>query len=96
MLRALGILLLVVIFCLAAALGYFNLTQVQFDYLLGTAQLHLVVLVLIAFAFGVIIAVLLSAYRMLRQRGEIRRLKRRLRTTEAELHKLQVVPGESA
>lgn len=96
MLRALGILLLVVIFCLAVALGYFNLTPVQFDYLFGTAQLHLVVLLLLAFAAGIVLTLLLSSWRMLRLRTRIRRLKRQLNVAESERVNLQALPVDGS
>lgn len=92
MLRTLGILLLIVIFCLGAAIGYFNLTPVDFDYLFGTIELQLVLLLLIVFAFAVVLTVLLCGYRMVGQRGEIRRLRRKLKLTQSELNNLRALP----
>lgn len=96
MLRMLGLLLLVVIFCLAAAIGYFNLAPVKFDYLFGTVETHLVLLLLIVFAFAVVFTLLLCGYGMLGQRHEIRRLRRQLRATETELKNLRTLPLKEA
>ncbi|HEU0198671.1 MAG TPA: LapA family protein [Nevskiaceae bacterium] len=92
MLRTLGILLLVLIFCLGAALGYFNLTPVKFDYVFGSVELQLVVLLLLVFAFAVILSVLLCGYRMVGLRREVHRLRKRLGAAESELKNLRTAP----
>jgi len=89
MLRNLGVLLLVVIFCWGASISYFNANLVNFNYLIGTVQTRLVLLLLMAFALGVIIAVLLCGARMLGQRREIGRLRKQLRGSETELKNLR-------
>ena len=92
MLKTLGILLLVAVFCLGASIGYFNATPVNFDYLVGSVQLRLVVLLLVVFAVGVILTVVLCGIRLISQGGEIRRLRRQLRATETELKNLRNLP----
>lgn len=95
-LRNLGILLLVIIFCLAAALSYSNSAPVSFDYLVGTVQMRLVLLLLLAFILGVIVTLLLSGWRLLAQRREVARLRKKLRGTETELKNLRNLPLKSA
>lgn len=92
MLRTLGILLLVVVFCLGASVGYFNTTPVDFDYLFGTVQMRLILLLLLVFVVAAILTWLLCGYRLINQRGEIRRLRRQLRASETELKNLRNLP----
>lgn len=96
MLKNLGILLLILVFCLGAAISYSNADPVSFDYLLGTVQMRLMLLLLLVFALGVIITVLLCGFRMLTQRREIARLRKQLRGTETELKNLRNLPLKGA
>ncbi|TAM09559.1 MAG: DUF1049 domain-containing protein [Nevskiaceae bacterium] len=96
MLRTLGLLCLVVIFCLVAAIGYFNLAAVQFDYLFGSTEIHLVLLLLIVFALGVGLTLLCCSIGLLGQHRELRRLRRQLNQAEAELKNLRTLPLKSA
>lgn len=95
MLKTLGILLLLVVFCLGASIGYFNATPVTFNYLVGSVQLRLVVLLLAVFAVAVVLTVVLCSVRILNQHSEIRRLRRQLRETETELKNLRNLPLKS-
>ncbi len=95
MLRNLGLLLLLLVFCLGAAISYSNADLVSFDYLIGTAQMRLVVLLLLTFTLGVIITVLLCGLRLFNQRREIGRLRKQLRGAETELKNLRNLPLKS-
>lgn len=96
MLRTLGLLCLVVIFCLAAAIGYFNLTPVQFDYLFGRTDIRLVLLLLIVFALGVALTLLCCSIGLLGQHRELRRLRKQLNKAETELKNLRLLPLKDA
>lgn len=92
MLKTLGLLLLLLIFCVGVAVGYFNDTPVKFDYLVGSVDIQLVVLLLLVFAFAVVLTVILCGIRMLGQHAQIRRLRRQLRESETELKNLRSLP----
>lgn len=92
MLKTLGILLLIAVFCFGASIGYFNATPVQFDYLIGAVQIKLVVLLLMVFGIAVIVTLVLCSVRLLGQHAELRRLRRQLREMETELKNLRNLP----
>ncbi|MBL6749398.1 MAG: DUF1049 domain-containing protein [Nevskia sp.] len=92
MLRLLVVLLLVVVFALGAALGYFNSQNVQFDYLFGSVQVRLVVLVVATVLVSALLTLLLCAGRLLGLAAELRRVRRELRNAETELKNLRNLP----
>lgn len=92
MLKTLGLLLLILIFCLGVTIGYYNATPVTFDYLVGSVQIQLVVLLLVDFAVAVLITAVLCGGRILVQRAQIRRLRRQLRESDTELKNLRSLP----
>lgn len=92
MLKTLGLLLLIVIFVIGILIGYYNASPVLFDYLAGTVKIRLVVLLLIDFSVGVLLAILLCSGRLLSQRSQIRRLRRQLKESDTELKNLRSLP----
>lgn len=92
MLRVLVVLLLLLVFALGAALAYFNSQHVEFDYLFGSVQVRLVVLVVSTVAVSAVLTLLLCAGRLLGLAAELRRLRRELRNAETELKNLRNLP----
>jgi uncharacterized membrane protein YciS (DUF1049 family) len=92
MLRVLVYAVLLAVFIVGAALGYFNATQVSFNYLFGTVEIRLVVLVVFTFVLASLLTMLLCAVRLLSLSGEARRLRRQLRDAETELKNLRNLP----
>lgn len=89
MLRALLIVVLAVVFVAGATLGYFNADPVHFNYLFGSVEVRLVVLVLFTFVAAALMTLLFCAGRLLSQSGDLRRLRRQLRDAETELKNLR-------
>jgi uncharacterized membrane protein YciS (DUF1049 family) len=96
MLRLITVIVLVIVFALGATLGFSNGDNVTFHYLFGSVELRIAVLVLIAFAVGALLALLLGGLRMLGLHREIRRLRRQLRDAETELKNLRNLPLAAA
>jgi lipopolysaccharide assembly protein A len=92
MLRSLVVLLVVAVFVIGAALGYFNSAQVDFNYLSGSTHLSLVSLIIGSFVVGALFMLLLCAVRMLGLNRDLRRLRRQLRDAETELKNLRSLP----
>ena len=70
MLRLLAMLLLAAVFVAGAALGYFNSNVVRFNYLFGTADVRLVLLIVASFVFAMLLTLLLCGARILSLSGE--------------------------
>ena len=92
MLRILVVMVLLAVFIAGAALGYFNATPVDFNYLFGIAQVRVVVLIVSTFVVAALLTLLLCAGRILSLSGEARRLRRQLRDAETELKNLRNLP----
>jgi uncharacterized integral membrane protein len=92
MLRVLLIAVLIVVLCLGAAIGYFNAQPIRFDYLAGQIELPLIALVIVEFAFAVLLTLLVCSTRILSLKAEAKRLKRQLADVEAELKTLRNIP----
>lgn len=90
--RLLVVLLLIVSFCLGAAVSFYNWTSVTFHYLAGQAELPLIALLLGAFLGGIVVMWLLTLARMFLQSREVRRQQRQIRELEAELKSLRALP----
>jgi uncharacterized integral membrane protein len=90
--RILGLLLLVVVLCVGASVGYFNSQQVEFFYLAGSVKVPLILLVLIVFLSGAALTLLLAMVRIIGLKGEVRRLRRQLHDHEVELKNLRNLP----
>jgi lipopolysaccharide assembly protein A len=92
MTRILLTVLLLAVLVLGATVGYFNAQTVRFDFLFGVWDLPLIALMISAFAFGVLIALLVAAARIFALRLEIRRLRQRVHNHELELRSLRDLP----
>ncbi|WP_293371961.1 LapA family protein [Nevskia sp.] len=92
MLRLLTVVLLVLVFAIGAGLGYFNAERVTFDYLFGTTEVRVAVLVAVSFIAAALLTLLLCGLRILRLHRDIRRLRKQLRDSETELKNLRNLP----
>jgi len=95
MLRILLLVLLLLVFLGGASLSYFNADPVHFNYLAGTAEVRLILLLISAFALAVVLTLLLCSAKFLAMTAELRGLRRRLRNTETELKNLRNLPPDS-
>jgi uncharacterized membrane protein YciS (DUF1049 family) len=95
--RSAALLLVVaMVFALGLVIAYANTGAVRFDYLVGSTDVDLISLLLIVFAAGVFLTLLACAGRLLAMRGELRRARRQLRDTDAELKSLRNIPVQSS
>ncbi|HVT37324.1 MAG TPA: LapA family protein [Nevskiaceae bacterium] len=78
--------------CGGIALGYFNSEKVSFNFLLGTAQLPLIVLLAEVFIAAVALTLLVVAIRIFALHAETRRLRKQLNDAESELKNLRNLP----
>lgn len=90
--RLITIMLSLAVFCLGAAVSYFNWTTVTFNYLAGQAEMPLIALLLAAFVLGVLVTGLLDFARIFMLRRDQRRQQRQIRELEAELRSLRNLP----
>lgn len=90
--RILLLLVLVILLCLGASVGYFNSQSVEFFYLVGSLKVPLIALIIGVFLIGVALTLLLTLIRILGLKGEVRRLRRQLSDTETELKNLRNLP----
>lgn len=92
MLRFLVIALLVLFLVVGASIGYFNAQPVKFDYLAGEVEMPLIALVIGEFVIAVLLTLLICFGRMLSLKSEIRRLRKQVQASEAELKNLRDLP----
>jgi len=90
--RLLTLAVLLVVLVLGASIGYFNAQPVQFNYLIGSSNLPLIGVLLLAFALGVAVTIITVLARLLGTRFELRRLRKQLREAEGELRTLRNLP----
>jgi uncharacterized integral membrane protein len=90
--RLLTALLLIVAFCLGAAISYYNRADVTFHYLAGQAELPLIALLFGAFLLGVVVMWLLDLARLFVLSRDSRRQQRQVAQLEAELKSLRNLP----
>ena len=83
---------LVLVLCAGATIGYFNAQPIRFDYLAGQIELPLIALVLADFFIAVLLTLLVCGARTLALKGEARRLRKQLRDAETELKSLRNIP----
>lgn len=96
MLRIIVIVALILFLVLGASIGYFNAQEVEFDYLAGTVKLPLIALVIGEFVLAVLLTLLICLGRMLGLKTEIRRLRKQVQSSEAELKSLRELPIREA
>lgn len=90
--RILILVVMVIVLCLGASIGYFNAQPVEFYYLIGSIKLPLIALIVGIFLMGVASTLLLTMIRIFGLKGEVRRLRRQLSDAEAELKNLRNLP----
>ena len=92
MYRIFIIVVLVLVLCVGATIGYFNAQPIRFDYLAGQIELPLIALVLADFFLAVLLTLLVCGGRILSLKAESRRLRKQLRDAEVELKTLRNIP----
>lgn len=94
--RLAGLLLLLALVIAGAALAYFNATPVRLDYLAGTLEAPLIVWMFSSLVLGAGLSAVFGGMRRLRLQLEVRRLRRQLEQTEAELKNLRRLPADTS
>lgn len=89
-------LVVVLALVLGAAFSFFNLQSVAVDLLWTTAQAPLVVLLVIAFLFGFVVAVLALLYKLTRLRSRLAKSRRQLKDAQTEIRNLRSMPIHDA
>ncbi|TXI87099.1 MAG: LapA family protein [Cupriavidus sp.] len=92
MFKTLILVVLIAVLCLGATVGYFNAQPVEFYYLVGSAHLPLIALVIAVFGIAVLLTLTLTMTRIFGLKREIRRLHRQLRDAQTELRNLRDIP----
>lgn len=92
MYKTLLLVVLIVVLCLGATVGFFNAQSVEFYYLFGSAHLPLIALVIFVFVIAVVLTLALTMTRIFGLKREIRRLHRQLRDAQIELRNLRDLP----
>ena len=93
MLRTAVLTLLLIVLLSGAAIGFFNAQTVSFNYLVGSVQVPLIVLILGELILVSLTALVLFAGRVWSLRLEIRSLRKRLAAAEVELKNLRNLTG---
>lgn len=92
MMRLLVVGSILIVLALGVAIGFFNGQPVSFNYLAGTLEVPLIVLVMGEFLLVATLTALLCWARIFGLKGEIRRLRRQLKDAQAELQSLRNLP----
>lgn len=95
MLRTFIWVLLALVFFAGACLGFFNADRVHFNYLVGSGEVRLIVLLILVFLFGAALSLLVCAAKFIGFSTELRGLRRRLRNAETELKNLRNLPPDA-
>lgn len=80
------------IFVIALAFAVINADPVRLNYYLGTSELPLSLVLIVAFAVGAVMGLAVNLGRILRLRHVISQLRRAARVTEQELANLRAIP----
>lgn len=92
MMRILFAVLLGLVLILGASVGYFNAQPVTFNFLFGEWQMPLIALLIGTFIVAALLTLFVMFARLFTLHAEIRRLKKQLRDTDAELKSLRNLP----
>lgn len=89
-------LIVVLALVLGAAFSFFNLQAVNVDLLWTTTSAPLVVLLVIAFVLGFVVALLGVFYKLARLRARLSSSRRKLKDAQAEIRNLRSMPIHDA
>lgn len=89
-------LIIVLALVLGAAFSFYNLQAVHVDLLWTQASAPLVVLLVIAFVLGIVVAMIGLFYKLARLRGRLSRTRRKLKDAQAEVRNLRSMPIHDA
>lgn len=90
--RLVQAIILFLIFVLALAFAVINADAVKLDYYVGSLELPLSVILVVSFALGAIVGLLVGLMRMLGLKRELSRLRRSERIAQQELTNLRSLP----
>lgn len=89
------IIAIIILLCLAAlGLGFtvLNAEQVRLNYYFGQAELPLALVIVGTLVVGALLGLLAATWMLLARKHENRRLRRRLKLAEQEIHNLRELP----
>ncbi len=92
MMRLIALVVLTAVFCVGATFSYYNPGLVSINYLVGEFELPLGMALVAIFGATLLLTLLVGWVYAQAQRAEIRRLRRSLESTEAELKNLRNLP----
>ncbi len=92
MFKVVGIILLLVILAVGVSFSSMNLAPVSIHYYFGSQDMPLVLALIIALAAGVIIGALGTLSALLKQKRQISKLNRQIKSKDGELAHLRAVP----
>ena len=90
--RLVSLILSLLIITFGILLALRNAEQVHFDFYLGSVDLPLSLLLVLAVAVGALLGILAGLGVIIRQRVELRRQRRKAATTEHEVRNLRALP----
>lgn len=90
--------ILVIVFAivLGAAFSFYNLQNVTIDLLWARLDAPLVVLLVVAFVLGFVVAVAVLTWNLTRMRGRLSQSRRELKDARAEIKNLRSLPIHDA
>lgn len=94
--RTAVLILILLMLLFGAAIGYFNAQTVSFNYLAGSLEVPLIVLIMIELIVIALIGLLVYAGRVWGYRREIRGLRKQLDAAQSELKNLRSLPLRDA
>lgn len=90
--RLIALIFLVIMIALGLSFAMLNPAPVALDFYFGETNLPLSLALVIALALGAFVGLLVALSLVLRQRWELRQIKRQLSATRAELSELRKLP----
>ncbi len=90
--RILSFLIISLVVVIGVGFAAINAELVQFNYYLGSIQIPLSLLIVLAIAIGASLGILVSLSFSLSQRRELARLRKKINLTEREVKNLREIP----
>lgn len=90
--RLLGLILLFIVIAIGLSFAVLNPEVVQLNYYLGSISLPLSLVIVLALTLGALLGTFACLGLLLQKGGELRRLRKKLGLTEAELKNLRELP----